>query len=106
MLFMYKIEYKGGGHDEQKHIDYRCTDGFRTGSAWSRYGAECHKVCRGDRKVRTTTRSEEHTSELQSRGPLVCPLLLEKKKRQNLLRDANQSTVDGGRPYRSWGRTR
>src|SRR5690625_6177843 len=27
------------------------------------------------------TRSEEHTSELQSRGQLVCRLLLEKKKR-------------------------
>src|SRR5690606_42050079 len=27
-------------------------------------------------------RSEEHTSELQSRGNLVCRLLLEKKKRQ------------------------
>src|SRR5437870_8749418 len=26
------------------------------------------------------SRSEEHTSELQSRGPLVFPLLLEKKK--------------------------
>src|SRR2546422_2277127 len=29
------------------------------------------------------TRSEEHTSELQSRLHLVCRLLLEKKKRQN-----------------------
>src|SRR5690625_6495763 len=28
-----------------------------------------------------THRSEEHTSELQSRGQLVCRLLLEKKKR-------------------------
>src|SRR5690625_6595347 len=28
-------------------------------------------------------RSEEHTSELQSRGQLVCRLLLEKKKREN-----------------------
>src|SRR5207253_9527582 len=28
----------------------------------------------------TTPRSEEHTSELQSRGHLVCRLLLEKKK--------------------------
>src|SRR5690625_5790164 len=28
----------------------------------------------------TTGRSEEHTSELQSRGHLVCRLLLEKKK--------------------------
>src|SRR5690625_5472732 len=29
----------------------------------------------------TNVRSEEHTSELQSRGHLVCRLLLEKKKR-------------------------
>src|SRR5690625_3716386 len=29
------------------------------------------------------TRSEEHTSELQSRGQLVCRLLLEKKKRRS-----------------------
>src|SRR5437870_8228879 len=29
-------------------------------------------------------RSEEHTSELQSRGHLVCRLLLEKKKENNL----------------------
>src|SRR3712207_7012803 len=36
---------------------------------------------RGVRTARgTTTRSEEHTSELQSRQYLVCRLLLEKKK--------------------------
>src|SRR5207253_11363922 len=32
-----------------------------------------------DRPLRTAGRSEEHTSELQSRGHLVCRLLLEKK---------------------------
>src|SRR5690625_3825079 len=32
----------------------------------------------------TARRSEEHTSELQSRGHLVCRLLLEKKKTQIL----------------------
>src|SRR5439155_25165616 len=31
--------------------------------------------------VRSGARSEEHTSELQSRGHLVCRLLLEKKKK-------------------------
>src|SRR5690625_6123048 len=31
-------------------------------------------------------RSEEHTSELQSRGHLVCRLLLEKKKQQHTYR--------------------
>src|SRR5437870_9713307 len=38
-----------------------------------------------DRRVRgrNEDRSEEHTSELQSRGHLVCRLLLEKKKKKN-----------------------
>src|SRR5699024_11384794 len=34
------------------------------------------------RAIMSTTRSEEHTSELQSRFDLVCRLLLEKKKQQ------------------------
>src|SRR5437660_5300209 len=34
------------------------------------------------RKRIRTRRSEEHTSELQSRGHLVCRLLLEKKKKK------------------------
>src|SRR5690625_6932297 len=33
-------------------------------------------------KVNASSRSEEHTSELQSRGHLVCRLLLEKKKKK------------------------
>src|SRR3712207_7463855 len=37
----------------------------------------------GERERRQQTRSEEHTSELQSRQYLVCRLLLEKKKRYN-----------------------
>src|SRR5690625_6179754 len=35
-------------------------------------------------RAATATRSEEHTSELQSRGHLVCRLLLEKKKNATL----------------------
>src|SRR5690349_24262207 len=34
-------------------------------------------------RARAVRRSEEHTSELQSRRDLVCRLLLEKKKRNN-----------------------
>src|SRR5690625_5524712 len=37
-------------------------------------------VARTNYKVIVEKRSEEHTSELQSRGHLVCRLLLEKKK--------------------------
>src|SRR5690625_6076951 len=36
----------------------------------------------GSQDIRHPRRSEEHTSELQSRGHLVCRLLLEKKKKQ------------------------
>src|SRR5690625_6810473 len=38
-----------------------------------------------DRYVSPFARSEEHTSELQSRGHLVCRLLLEKKNAQKRL---------------------
>src|SRR3989449_5958979 len=38
-----------------------------------------------DEHVRTRLRSEEHTSELQSRLHLVCRLLLEKKKKMEIL---------------------
>src|SRR3712207_7915906 len=49
----------------------------------SRYaGADGREVRREMRR-----RSEEHTSELQSRQYLVCRLLLEKKKKQHLLLD-------------------
>src|SRR5439155_23075631 len=68
-----------------------------SGCRWrSRYSSSCHGLHSG-RPARTAEaaeealtahphsyddRSEEHTSELQSRGHLVCRLLLEKKKKQ------------------------
>src|SRR5260370_2698349 len=39
--------------------------------------------CRADSSGRRDSRSEEHTSELQSHLNLVCRLLLEKKKKTN-----------------------
>src|SRR5437868_12995819 len=38
-------------------------------------------------------RSEEHTSELQSRFDLVCRLLLEKKKKKNIIQYGNCTTI-------------
>src|SRR3712207_8612772 len=40
----------------------------------------------GEKRLRTAPRSEEHTSELQSRQYLVCRLLLEKNSRIDALR--------------------
>src|SRR2546421_9199931 len=50
--------------------------------------SKCRRWWRGENKINccqsqpgNATRSEEHTSELQSRSDLVCRLLLEKKKK-------------------------
>src|SRR2546422_7139170 len=54
---------------EQRHV---ASPGARVG----------HRRQGGPVAARTWERSEEHTSELQSRLHLVCRLLLEKKKKQ------------------------
>src|SRR2546428_9048499 len=46
-------------------------------------------------------RSEEHTSELQSRSDLVCRLLLEKKKKHTRHRPRSTSCMHASRPLRS-----
>src|SRR5437870_6049504 len=61
---------------------------------------------RGPRAVdgrggRSAGRSEEHTSELQSRGHLVCRLLLEKKKNGEI---EGALTVEGGSSAGNLGR--
>src|SRR3989442_15979448 len=51
-----------------------------TGSLAAISAARAGEVLRGSVSSATSVRSEEHTSELQSRPHLVCRLLLEKKK--------------------------
>src|SRR5439155_21930886 len=58
---------------------------FRSACVASRYRSHPRQSWTAARSVRSErprgrNRSEEHTSELQSRGHLVCRLLLEKKK--------------------------
>src|SRR2546425_2410435 len=50
-------------------------------------------VISGSVDVVFRTRSEEHTSELQSLAYLVCRLLLEKKKKLNTAGDVRQTTA-------------
>src|SRR2546421_9894483 len=52
-------EQPSGPHERDDRVSFRLVDGFQA----------------------ERTRSEEHTSELQSRSDLVCRLLLEKKKK-------------------------
>src|SRR5690349_23006232 len=54
--------------------------------------------------LRVRRRSEEHTSELQSRRDLVCRLLLEKKKKKDTRSGAVYYTLDNSRKLCSHGR--
>src|SRR5699024_12751901 len=49
-------------------------------------GTCSQRSARASRRARTAARSEEHTSELQSRFDLVCRLLLEKKENSTVKR--------------------
>src|SRR2546430_6145983 len=52
------------------------------GATASHYDVESSALLRQKCPLLTETRSEEHTSELQSQSNLVCRLLLEKKKKR------------------------
>src|SRR5207247_7475606 len=61
------------------------TGGGAAGDHGDRIGAAARRKSRGRRRrVWARRRSEEHTSELQSRVDLVCRLLLEKKKTREI----------------------
>src|SRR5260221_9567282 len=52
--------------------------------------------------TRDISRSEEHTSELQSHSDLVCRLLLEKKKKKRNTRNLWMLTRPKQTPLRTW----
>src|SRR3712207_8048201 len=61
-----------GPHAQGRALLHRLRPGVRAGEG---------RLQKGQPGVRMRVRSEEHTSELQSRQYLVCRLLLEKKKK-------------------------
>src|SRR5438445_11826522 len=58
---------------------------FRSPPAIVRTSARCAAYACSQARQSRKCRSEEHTSELQSRQYLVCSLLLEKKKKQKTI---------------------
>src|SRR5439155_21611506 len=82
------------GHTGQRGRERRARGSPAARPAVRRDGAQRVRVVRRRRALAAApsqsarvggpieTRSEEHTSELQSRGHLVCRLLLEKKKKE------------------------
>src|SRR3712207_7060496 len=75
------------GMAEWLHSEVRSELGAQPeqGRRWSWGYPACPDQAEHEKVFRLLDRSEEHTSELQSRQYLVCRLLLEKKKKQTLL---------------------
>src|SRR5258708_29834525 len=67
---IYRLVLKIGAKIEACIVNERLRD----------YGVRINLVCNNRQHAERRTRSEEHTSELQSPDHLVCRLLLEKKK--------------------------
>src|SRR3989442_11873722 len=65
------------------------------------FGPEPGPLARPARRRRRALRSEEHTSELQSRPHLVCRLLLEKKKKKAMSRSYTQMKKTSILPHSS-----
>src|SRR3712207_7417200 len=77
-LFPYTTLFRSGYREDRGREDEVSPRAGRTGAAGR---ASHHGEPRLRGAVRRDPRSEEHTSELQSRQYIVCRLLLEKKKR-------------------------
>src|SRR2546430_9243984 len=60
------------------------TPALDPGAAWMTSRLMEEVLTRGTAATARSSRSEEHTSELQSQSNLVCRLLLEKKKKNNM----------------------
>src|SRR5205085_6954519 len=68
-----------GGAEDRRHGDRRV---LRAGPEGEGLGHRDRQGLRGHDPPPQLSRSEEHTSELQSQSNLVCRLLLEKKKKK------------------------
>src|SRR3712207_8681891 len=90
-LFPYTTLFRSSIHLQMERR-YQRGHGDRRYDELGRYGGGLLLGCAG--RVGGQRRSEEHTSELQSRQYLVCRLLLEKKKKmKNTLLARSESTV-------------
>src|SRR5207253_9961101 len=82
-LFPYTTLFRSAAHEISRTLG-RAADSARLDYALRLHTHLVHGIDNAlGNRVMAATRSEEHTSELQSRGHLVCRLLLEKKKKTN-----------------------
>src|SRR3989442_8923100 len=87
-LFPYTTLFRSLRRRRPDIFGYSVSATTRRPRAGERDGAAYHFLTREE--FRRRVRSEEHTSELQSRPHLVCRLLLEKKKNKMILRHKSE----------------
>src|SRR3712207_6944083 len=85
---LFRSTHLGGDDWDQRVIDWLVTtfkNEHGVDLSADKMAAQRLKEAAEKAKIELSARSEEHTSELQSRQYLVCRLLLEKKKKQNTI---------------------
>src|SRR3712207_8322738 len=86
-LFPYTTLFRSpgrrGGGEPRRRLRRVLHRGHRSGPQGAGDAARCAGDVDAARHAAGVARSEEHTSELQSRQYLVCRLLLEKKKKKD-----------------------
>src|SRR3712207_8376746 len=92
-LFPYTTLFRSIRHqDHDGPTRVNCVPGQRTRLVPHGMERGCETSC--VRPSALCSRSEEHTSELQSRQYLVCRLLLEKKKKKNYICMTKSSIIE------------
>src|SRR2546422_5740821 len=86
-LFPYTTLFRSLEELDARHVDARGREDLGDGAPAGSVVVRPHPVGGAGARVREPQRSEEHTSELQSRLHLVCRLLLEKKKKNKERRE-------------------
>src|SRR5207253_6140282 len=87
-LFPYTTLFRSGG-GSVRTTPGRCVTGTLRVKVW--VPPPANSTCTAST---SPARSEEHTSELQSRGHLVCRLLLEKKKKPTKMNHLTSTDTD------------
>src|SRR5690349_21918333 len=82
-LFPYTTLFRSDGRELRSGAPRKNRDRELVGDRYDA-GGQQHLPARGRATAGDRRRSEEHTSELQSRRDLVCRLLLEKKNTQSV----------------------
>src|SRR5712675_3375393 len=76
------------------YVDEKAFDAHQQTAHFKKYIAEAVPLLASRRRHVWERRSEEHTSELQSRLHLVCRLLLEKKKKKHISYNPSKKKIN------------